>query len=697
MSYKPNVKLRFNFLTTIIYIVGIVLLLQLFNLQIVHGEEYREQSNTRLTRESTIEADRGSILDKNGNTIVGNNMGFSVDLYKTKIDDQTLNETILKIITVLEQNGDSYIDDFIINVNPYAFSTDNQNTIANFKEDHDIEESATAEECFNKLKEEYEITNTDPLEARKIMAIRYAIQTEGYSSTRPLQISDNISRQSALIFNERSSEFPGINVVVEPVRNYSQGTTAAHIVGYTGKISSEEYKTRKDTYDKDDIIGKTGIEYAFEDYLKGQDGIKQIDMSVDGTVQEEYVTKEAVKGSDVVLTIDLNLQKVTEEALANSIKKINSGGYSQRYATNAGAAVVMEVKTGKILAMASYPTYNPQDFVGTISTEKWNEYNNNVDKPLRNKAIQDNYAPGSIFKMVTAITGLETGATTTKERVRDTGTFYKYNESWRCWLRGGHGWVNITTAIEKSCNYFFYTIGTRIDIDDLAKYAKYFGLGVKTGVELPSETAGTVASRETAEKYGRGWYAGDMMSAVIGQSYNSFSPLQMTKYISMIANNGKIVNPTIVESVIRADGTEINKDEVEKAIKEKLGITDTDVEDLKISQESINVAKEGMKSVTSDESGTAYSVFKNFPIEVGGKTGSAETASGSGNGKTNAWFAGFAPYDDPEIAVVVFIENGGHGWYTGETVRTIMEQYFGMNTTQVQEDMTQIPYVETYR
>ena len=697
MSYEPNVKLRFNFLTTIIYIVGIVLLLQLFNLQIVHGEEYREQSNTRLTRESTIEADRGSILDKNGNTIVGNNMGFSVDLYKTKIDDQTLNETILKIITVLEQNGDSYIDDFIINVNPYAFSTDNQNTIANFKEDHDIEESATAEECFNKLKEEYEITNTDPLEARKIMAIRYAIQTEGYSSTRPLQISDNISRQSALIFNERSSEFPGINVVVEPVRNYSQGTTAAHIVGYTGKISSEEYKTRKDTYDKDDIIGKTGIEYAFEDYLKGQDGIKQIDMSVDGTVQEEYVTKEAVKGSDVVLTIDLNLQKVTEEALANSIKKINSGGYSQRYATNAGAAVVMEVKTGKILAMASYPTYNPQDFVGTISTEKWNEYNNNVDKPLRNKAIQDNYAPGSIFKMVTAITGLETGATTTKERVRDTGTFYKYNESWRCWLRGGHGWVNITTAIEKSCNYFFYTIGTRIDIDDLAKYAKYFGLGVKTGVELPSETAGTVASRETAEKYGRGWYAGDMMSAVIGQSYNSFSPLQMTKYISMIANNGKIVNPTIVESVIRADGTEINKDEVEKAIKEKLGITDTDVEDLKISQESINVAKEGMKSVTSDESGTAYSVFKNFPIEVGGKTGSAETASGSGNGKTNAWFAGFAPYDDPEIAVVVFIENGGHGWYTGETVRTIMEQYFGMNTTQVQEDMTQIPYVETYR
>lgn len=696
MSKKPNIKLRFNFITTIIYVVGIILLLQLFNLQIVHGSEYREQSNTRLTRESTIEADRGSILDRSGNTIVGNTMGFSVDLYKTKIDDKTLNQTILNVINVLEQNGDSYVDDFIIDINPYAFNVSDEK-VAKFKKDNDIDENATAEECFNAMKEEYEIENADISEARKIMAIRYAVQEEGYSSTKPLQISSNIKRESALIFNEKSSEFPGINVVVEPVRNYEQGTTASHIVGYTGKITSKELETRKDTYDQDDIIGKNGIESTFEEYLKGEDGIKQLDMSVDGTVQEEYTTKEAVKGSDVVLTIDLNLQKVTEQALANTINKINSGGYSQQYDTNSGVAVVMEVKTGKILAMASYPTYNPQDFVGTISTEKWNEYNNNPDLPLMNKAIQSAYAPGSIFKMVTAIAGLETGATNTTEKIRDTGTFYKYNSSWHCWQRGGHGWLNITGAIEKSCNFFFYTIGTRMDIDVLAKYAKYFGLGVKTGVELPSEVAGSVASRETAEKNNHSWQPGDMMSAVIGQSYNAFTPLQMAKYISMVANGGNKITPTIVESVIRADGTEVPKEEVEQTIKAKLGITDDGTEDLTISQTSIDVVKEGMRSVTSDESGTAYSVFKNFPIEVGGKTGSAETESGANNGKTNAWFAGFAPYDDPEIAVVVFVENGGHGWYTGETVREIMEQYFGMNTTQVQEDMTQAPYVETYR
>ena len=692
MSKKPNTKFRFNFITTIIYVVGIILLLQLFNLQIVHGSEYREQSNTRLTRESTIEADRGSILDKSGNTIVGNTMGFSVDLYKTKIDDKTLNQTILNVINVLEQNGDSYIDDFIIDVNPYAFNV-SEEKVANFKKDNDIDENATAEECFNIMKEEYEIENTDVLEARKIMAIRYAIQQEGYSSTRPLQISNNIKRESALIFNEKAAEFPGINVVVEPVRNYEQGTTASHIVGYTGKITSKELETRKDTYDQDDIIGKNGIESMFEEYLKGEDGIKQLDMSVDGTVQEEYTTKEAVKGSDVVLTIDLNLQKVTEEALANTINKINSGGYSQQYDTNSGAAVVMEVKTGKILAMASYPTYNPQDFVGTISTEKWNEYNNNPDLPLMNKTIQSAYAPGSIFKMVTAIAGLESGVVNTTERVNDTGTFYRYNSSWHCWQRGGHGWLNITGAIEKSCNYFFYTIGTRMDIDTLAKYTRYFGLGVKTGVELPSEVAGSVASRETAEKNNHSWQPGDMMSAVIGQSYNAFTPLQMAKYISMVANGGNKITPTIVESVIKADGTEIPKDEVEQKIKEKLGITDDGTEDLTISQTSIDVVKEGMRSVTSDESGTAYSVFRNFDIEVGGKTGSAEAR----NNEVHAWFVGYAPFDNPEIAIVVMVENRGHGNYTAEVVRDIMKEYFGMNTQNVEEDLTAVPYSEIIR
>ena len=689
-------NLRYNILVVLVYIIGIIILIQLFNLQIVHGQEYREKSSTRLTRETKIEAARGSILDRNGNTIAGTVTQYSLEIYKSKIDQQTLNNTLLEVTKVLEAHNDQYKDKFPVTIEPLSFNMESQEQINSWLKANKLEENLTPEQVINKYKEKYEIKNEDIKEVRKIIGLRYGIEKEGYTSMSAYVISNNISKESVAIFEEQSSKFPGIATSITPRRKYLKGTLASHIIGYIGPINQEELE-KNEGYSMNDYIGKAGIESLFEKYLKGENGKKQTDMTINGATSAEYVTKEAVAGDDVVLTIDANLQTVAETALKNNIEKIRTGGFAEQRNVNNGAVVALDVKTGEVLAMASYPTYNPQDFVGTISTEKWNEYNNNPDLPLMNKAIQSAYAPGSIFKMVTAIAGLETGATNTTEKIRDTGTFYKYNSSWHCWQRGGHGWLNITGAIEKSCNFFFYTIGTRMDIDVLAKYAKYFGLGVKTGVELPSEVAGSVASRETAEKNNHSWQPGDMMSAVIGQSYNAFTPLQMAKYISMVANGGNKITPTIVESVIRADGTEVPKEEVEQTIKAKLGITDDGTEDLTISQTSIDVVKEGMRSVTSDESGTAYSVFKNFPIEVGGKTGSAETESGANNGKTNAWFAGFAPYDDPEIAVVVFVENGGHGWYTGETVREIMEQYFGMNTTQVQEDMTQAPYVETYR
>lgn len=693
-----NIKLRFNIATTIVYIVGIILLLQLFNLQIIHGKEYREESNTRLTRESTLKATRGSITDRSGNVIATDSMGFRLDLYKSKLDNDALNESILKIVQVLESNQDSYTDNFPISINPFNY-TISDTRLAQFKKDNKIDENASAEEAFYVMKEKYGITNDSIEDTRKIMTIRYNIATQGYSNTKAVTLADSISRESALVFNERSAEFPGINVVVQPVRSYPSGSLAAHIVGYTGKINEDELKTRKDTYTADDTIGKTGIESVFEEYLKGQDGTKQIDMTVDGTVTEEYVTEEAVKGSDVVLTIDANLQKVTEEALANNINKIRSGGFSEQYDAIAGSAIVMNVKNGEILALANYPTYNPQDFVGTMSTDTWNRYFNSEEKPLYNIAIQGSYAPGSIFKMVTAIAGLETNAITTKETINDTGVYYLGDGQWRCWYytdyHRGHGRLNVTGAIQKSCNYFFYETGNRMGIDNLVRYAKYFGLGTKTGVELPSETAGTLASQETkaAKENGASWYPGDTLNAAIGQGYNSFSPLQMTKYISMVANGGNAIDPTVIKTIIKPDGSEVSKEEIKQFSDQKLGITEDDsVEELTIKQENIVAVKEGMRSVAMEQGGTAYSIFRNFNIEVGGKTGSAE----AGN-KVNAWFAGFAPFDDPEIAVVVFVENGGHGNYTAEAVRDIMAQYFGMNTNQVQEDMTAVPYTEIAR
>ena len=478
---------------------------------------------------------------------------------------------------------------------------------------------------------------------------------------------------------------------------------AAHVIGYTGKIKEEEYKANKDDYDIDDIIGKTGIEYVFEKYLKGTDGEKQKEMAVDGTITGEYVSKNAIAGSDVVLTIDSNLQKTTEESLENCINKIKNGGFSQRYDAQGGAAVVMNVNTGEVLATASYPTYEPQWFVGGISQENWAYLRDDTRHPQLNKAIQSTYAPGSTFKMVTAIAGLETGVITTKEKINDTGIYKKYNSEWKCWYytsyHRGHGYQNVTQALQHSCNYFFYETGDRMGIDNLSKYALHFGLGNKTGIELPNEKSGAAASKETYAKIRNGatMGPGDTLNASIGQGDNNFTPMQIAKYISSIANSGTVVNPTIIKSVLNSDGTEVSKDEIRKYTNEKLGIVDTD-DGITISDESIEVAKEGMRMAASEAGGTAYNIFKNFNIEVAGKTGSAEAGKDS-NGKdlVNAWFVCFAPYENPEVAVVVMIENGGHGNYTAEVVRDIMAEYFGMNTQNVEEDMSAVPYVEIMR
>ena len=361
---KINTNLRFNVLTVAIYIIGIILIVKLFDLQIVHGAEYREQSNTRLTRESTLEASRGAILDKTGAELVTSKMQFSLEMYKSKVDIDTLNSDILNMIELLEKYEVSYVDSFPININPFEFKI-SDDKLNSWKKANNLNENISAEEAFYKFKNRYKIQNTDDIsEIRKIIAIRYELSQKGYSSIKAVTIAKNIPREAVAEFSESSDKFTGINIVVEPVRQYSSENLASHILGYASKINAEEYESRKNTYNQNDIIGKTGIEYAFEEYLKGKNGVKQIDMSVDGTATAEYISQEAIAGSDIVLTIDANLQKVTETALAENIQKIANGGFGKSYNANAGACVVMNVNSGEILAMASYPDYNPDDFVG---------------------------------------------------------------------------------------------------------------------------------------------------------------------------------------------------------------------------------------------------------------------------------------------------------------------------------------------
>lgn len=679
-------KLRYNILNLFIYIVGIVLILRLFDFQIIHGEEYRQLSNNRLTREIKVNPARGNILDRTGNVLVGNTMGFELQLYKSKIETEELNNTILKIINIIERNGDTYTDTFPIKMNPTIEYTYTGDTLKTWKNENKIGEDVEAKDALYIFKEKYKINSENIEDIRKIIAIRYRIQTENYSSTNPIIISKNISRQTFLEIDERRNELPGVDVVTQSVRDYKNGKLASHIIGYMGRISKEEYSARPD-YGMNDYIGKLGIEYICEDYLRGKPGTKQVDMDVDGKAVAEYDTKEAVQGSNVVLTIDANLQKVTEDALAKNLEKIRNGSFGQKCNATRGAVVVTNVKTGEILSMVSLPDYEPQLFLNGISEEKWAEYREN--NALYNVAAQGSYAPGSTFKMITAIAGLETGTITRKELINDVGV-YPYGHHPECWYRAGHGPIDVVNAIQKSCNYFFYEIGYRMGVEPLEKYARYFGLGEKTGAEVLEETAGTLAGKTYYDKIGETWYLGNTLSAVIGQAENSFSPLQMAKYISVLTNGGQNIDLTLIKTIINQDGTEVSREEINNYVDGKISRTRTNKQDLNIDSENLKAILEGMRSVANDPGGTAYDTFKNFEIEIGGKTGSAE----AGN-KSNGWFVGFAPFDEPEIAIVVFVEGGEHGSYTAEVAKDIISEYFGMNQAKVEENNTINNYTQT--
>ena len=354
----------------------------------------------------------------------------------------------------------------------------------------------------------------------------------------------------------------------------------------------------------------------------------------------------------------------------------------------------------EILAMASYPDYEVGLFYDGISSSKYNEYQD--AGAFYNRATQGTYPPGSIYKMITAIAGLETGKVTVSEMINDNGPFYvtddpTYTKHPKCWYFNsygrGHGRLNVVGAIMKSCNYYFYEVSNRIGVETLGEFARYFGFGKKTGIEI-SESIGVVPERSLVD---RNWSKADTASASIGQGFDTATPVQMAKYISMIANGGHPIDLTLVKSVIKSNGTLVSQGEIEAYEAKKLGREIQKVEDKNINPETINAIHEGMRSVAEEEGGTAYSVFEDFAIELGGKTGSAELTSNKNSKDVIAWFAGFAPYDNPEIAVVAMVEKGGHGYYTGEVVRDIMTEYFGTNIQEVVEDMSASTEIESFR
>lgn len=683
---KANFNLRYNLLTVLVYLIGIILIFQLFNLQIINGAEYREISNARLIRESIIEAARGNIEDRNNVILATTKTGYSVELYKTKNSNEQLNEVILKTVNLLEKNKDTYINNFPID-NNLKFTYTTEKSINNWKTKYKIAEDASVEECIKVFKEKYEITNENIKDVLKIIAVRYEITTNGYSATKSIKIAKDISKTSAIQFNEQNSEFPGINIVEEPIRVYTAGSLASHIIGYIRKVDDKDLEKRpNEGYDINDDIGKMGIEYVLEKYLRGEEGIRQIEMSANGTIEGEYIDKEAISGDTVVLTIDAELQEKMEKIIEDAVKELQKEGTK----TENAAAVLMDVKTGEVLAMCSYPSFEPQSFIGVLKNEVWADIQEG--NKLYNHAVSAN-APGSTFKMVVAAAALEEGIITESEYIYDTGV-YPYGHKPACWYynqyRRGHGNVNVKTAIQKSCNYFFYEMGRKLGVDTIAKYARYFGLGQKTGIEITGEASGTVASTEYAESRGEVWYPSNVFSAAIGQSYNNYSPLQMARYISMIANGGSLIEPTLIKQVKDIEGNIISKDEIENYINNLLGITTNYNPEVEVSKETINTIKAGMRLVTSN-GGTAYSIFKGFDYSVAGKTGSAEAKTQEKGEITNSWFVGFTPYENAEVAIAVFIEDGAKNSSAAKAGKKILEAYYNTDISEsenLQEDMS---------
>ncbi len=685
MKDNGNNDFRILILNLGVILCGIILIIQLFNLQIVHGQEYRKQSESRTSKKFTVVAPRGEILDRHGTILATNRDAYNVLMYKQSMSTEERNNLILNLVNLLIENNVVYRDTFPITIenDEIRFSLDTEEEVIKWKKRNKFSDNATAKDVFEDYRKRYKLENYDTEDCRKIIGIRYELDRVGYSTFKPYEVATDVSKETVAMLEERFNEFPGITVEIQPVRTYPNDNLASHVLGYISKITSEKYEELKDEgYTTNDNIGRSGIESVMERFLRGKNSLQKVEVSANG--KYTYTQTEGTEaGAQVYLTLDAELQKVAENALKTTINDIATGKYADGSPeAKSGVVIAIDVKDGEILAMASYPDYNPNLFVKGISNEEWSKLNIPT-KPMFNRNIMGLYSPGSIFKMVVAIAALEEKVITPDTIIVDEGVYTKYKSPQpKCWIWSTgrtHGPVNVADAIKTSCNYFFYTVGETIGIDKIEEYSRKFGLGEKTGIELEGEKEGIVASREYVEsKENRKWKVGETLSASIGQSYHSFTPIQIARYAAILANGGHRVRPHLIKSVVTADGQILSRDEIETYLGNELGVdytNDAIPEDLNISKETLDAVFAGMESVTGDSSGTAYNTFKNFPIKVGGKTGSVQV---SGTNADNAWFIGFAPFDEPEIAICALVENGVHGTYTASIVLDVLREYFGL-------------------
>ena len=469
-----------------------------------------------------------------------------------------------------------------------------------------------------------------------------------------IYLANDVGIDVATQIEEKKDEFPGIEIEVNPLRVYPLGNAGAQVLGYVGEAGPDDRDAEGNPYTTTTLIGRAGLESRYNNYLEGKNGTKTVEVNASGQPVRYVGGTPSVTGNSVRLTLDANLQKAAEDAMEAQVKTLVHGGVMPTGAS----AVAVDPNSGAILAMASWPSYDPNRFSKEISSKDWNEIVNNKNHPMQNRTIQSMYPPGSLFKVITGAAALEAKVTTPEERIFDNGKHWLVDK--RNSEGEAFGWINFYEAIEKSDNVYFYEMGRRAGIDRISRMAEEFGLGKTTGIDLAGESDGNVASEAYKMKvFKQDWYLGETMDAAIGQSFTLTTPLQMAMVYSAIANGGFRYQPYLVNRIDQLDGTPLKIFSPEK------------VGTLPVSKDTLDAIHKGLRMVMSKD-GTGGQIFEHYPVSIAGKSGTAET-----NGLDNGWFVAYAPFDKPEVVILCMFEHSGFGSESAApVVKKMMDAYF---------------------
>lgn len=657
-------KSRYKSIRSIVAVILIIAVVlgfsaRLFAIQIRDNQYYLSQNNSVKSYTVALEAARGEIVDRNGNSLVTNRQGNSIVLnavyFPSAKENDKRNKIIYELIKLFEKNGEEFVNNL-----PLEFDksgkirfTDDEKAIDTMKSADmlNLQHYATAQNCYDAVMEKYEIEGYNEKTALKIANIRYELTRLLFSYENPITIADDVSDETVAKIKEDNETYLGADVRVVAYREYVDSTVAPHILGTVRKINAEEYKEKKqDGYKITDQIGESGIERAMESELRGTAGELTVTIDKDGNVSQE-VTKPPIQGNTVVLTIDRDLQILAQNKLKEVCDEVDKF-------SSAGSVVVEDCTSGEVLAAASYPTFDLNDYY-----DKYKQLSTNPRKPLWSRFALGTYAPGSTFKPVTACAALESGMSENKTYTC-SGQQIFFKQPFKCLNGRAHGTENVRTALRDSCNMFFYNCALDIGIDQIDRYATAFGLGQKTGIEI-AEATGNLSSPENREKMGGTWLIGDTMTTAIGMSDNLFTPLQLANYCSTLANGGTRYQVHLVKSIISAASGSVT--EKDKSIEEALDL----------SQRTKDNVRAGMRMVATQ--GAPSFVFDKLDVNVACKTGTSEIEV-NGQKKNNGFLITYAPYESPEIAVASAIELAGSGTETAEITAEIIKYWYQNNT-----------------